>query len=179
MIAVNEIEKEKKIENINDIINDTKNKMGILKKKSIIISDKISQIRKNYGEKEKILKSMKFPELIHANFEECSQNVQKEKEDINKIVDNNIKNINKTIKIANNQSRLDLLFIMDITNSMDFYLEALKKNILDMIETIKEGCAGVEIFIGFIGYRDFSDLDFGENYINLELTNEYNELRKK
>ena len=42
-----------------------------------------------------------------------------------------------------------------------------------MIETINEGCAGVEIFIGFIGYRDFSDLDFGENYINLELTNEF------
>lgn len=70
---------------------------------------------------------MKIPELIHANFEECSQNVQKEKEDINKIVDNNIKNINEDIIIANNQSRLDLLFIMDITNSMDFYLEELKK----------------------------------------------------
>ena len=127
LIAFNEIEKEKKIENINDIINDTKNKMGILKKKSKIISDKISQIRKNYEEKEKILIAMKIPELIHANFEECSQNVQKEKEDINKIVDNNIKNINEDIIIANNQSRLDLLFIMDITNSMDFYLEELKK----------------------------------------------------
>ena len=101
--------------------------MGILKKKSKIISDKISQIRKNYEEKENILIAMKIPELIHANFEECSQNVQKEKEDINKIVDNNIKNINEGIKIANNQSRLDLLFIMDITNSMDFYLEELKK----------------------------------------------------
>jgi len=55
------------------------------------------------------------------------KNVQKEKEDINKIVDNNIKNINEDIIIANNQSRLDLLFIMDITNLMDFYLEELKK----------------------------------------------------
>jgi len=47
--------------------------MGILKKKSKIISDKISQIRKNYDEKEKILIAMKIPELIHANFEECSE----------------------------------------------------------------------------------------------------------
>ena len=44
-----------------------------------------------------------------------------------------------------NQSRLDLLFIMDITNSMDNYLDQAKNGILDMIKKIQEQCPGIEI----------------------------------
>ena len=67
---------------------------------------------------------------------------------------------------------------MDITNSMDDYLNQVKTDILEMISTIKKDCAGIDIFLGFIGYRDFMDLDLGGEYINLEFTTDYESIRK-
>ena len=46
-----------------------------------------------------------------------------------------------------------------------------------MIEEIQKQCAGIDIFLGFIGYRDFNDLDFGDEYINLELTKDYKSIK--
>lgn len=66
---------------------------------------------------------------------------------------------------------------MDITNSMDYYLDQVKENILNMISTIQKECAGIEIFLGFIGYKDFNDLDLGEEYINLEFTYDYESIK--
>ena len=50
---------------------------------------------------------------------------------------------------------LDLLFIMDITGSMSSYLEEAKSNILSIINGIIDKCPGIDINLGFIGYRDF------------------------
>ena len=61
---------------------------------------------------------------------------------------------------------------------MDVYLEEVKKQFTTIIKGIKKECAGILIFIGFIGYKDFSDLDFGESYINLELTENYESIIK-
>ena len=47
-----------------------------------------------------------------------------------------------------------------------------------MIQTIQKECAGIEIFLGFIGYKDFNDLDLGEEYINLEFTKDYESIKK-
>ena len=67
---------------------------------------------------------------------------------------------------------LDLLFIMDITGSMTPYLEEVKKNIYTIINGIIEECPGIDINLGFIGYRDFYeeyiDIDFTQNYAYLK-----------
>ena len=47
-----------------------------------------------------------------------------------------------------------------------------------MIKKIQTECAGIEIFLGFIAYKDFCDLDFGEQYINLEFTTDYESIKK-
>ena len=65
---------------------------------------------------------------------------------------------------------------MDITNSMDSYLDQVKKRFLNIHKQITKGCAGIEIFLGFVGFRDFGDIDFGEQYINLELTDKYDSI---
>ena len=63
---------------------------------------------------------------------------------------------------------LDLLFIMDITGSMKPYLEEAKKNIITIINDIIKECPGININLGFIGYRDYYeeyiDIDFTQNY---------------
>ena len=175
---INEIEKEKRIEIMNNIIKENKNKMEILTAKSKNISNKIKEIRQKYGEKEKILESIVKIDIQPINYDSCSKIVEKEKNDIENNIEEQKKEMeNDTTKI-NNQFRLDLLFIMDITNSMDIYLEEVKNRILDMIKEIKSGCAGVKIYLGFIGYRDFSDLDFDEEYIDLELTDDYDCIKK-
>jgi hypothetical protein len=67
---------------------------------------------------------------------------------------------------------LDLLFIMDITGSMGSYLEQAKNNILNIINDIIKKCPGIDINLGFIGYRDFyeeyTDIDFTQDHENLK-----------
>ena len=78
-----------------------------------------------------------------------------------------------------NKSRLDLLFIIDSTNSTNPYLEDIKKNLNQMIEDIYNNCPTATIYIGFIGYKDFDELDLGEQYIDIELTKEKEEINQK
>ncbi len=67
---------------------------------------------------------------------------------------------------------LDLLFIMDIAGSMKNYLEEVKQNILSIINGIIENCPGININLGFIGYRDFD-----EEYIDIDFTQDYAKLK--
>ena len=66
LIPVEEIEKSKKIENINEIVKETHRIMENLKEKSKNISNKIQKLMKKYGEESAHLKSMNInaPEPI-------------------------------------------------------------------------------------------------------------------
>ena len=72
-------EKEKKIENINEVVNQNKKRMEELKVKSNNISTKISEIRKKYGEKEEELKIMSVVEQGVLNTLEVSQEISEQK----------------------------------------------------------------------------------------------------
>ena len=84
-----------------------------------------------------------------------------------------IKFILETVNVETSTS-LDLLFIMDITGSMRSYLEEAKNNILSIINNIIESCPGIDINLGFIGYRDFNeeyiDIDFTQNHAMVKNT---------
>ena len=60
---------------------------------------------------------------------------------------------------------LDLLFIMDITGSMGPYITDVKNNLLNIIDGIVKECPGININIGYIGYRDYF-----ESYIDIDFT---------
>ena len=63
---------------------------------------------------------------------------------------------------------LDLLFIVDITGSMDPYLKQVKNELINIINGIVNNCPGIDINLGFIGYEDFYemhyDIDFTKDH---------------
>ena len=163
-------EKKKEIQIMKDDLDEIEN---ILKNKSDEISTEINDIREKYGQKKEMFDEFTPAGLIDIETDNFCESVINETKKINeqiKIINESLKSNIEQIK---KQSRLDLLFIMDITNSMDVYLDQVKEQFRAIINEIRNECAGIEIYMGFIGYRDFSDLDFGDSYINLELTNKY------
>ena len=67
---------------------------------------------------------------------------------------------------------------MDLSNSMECYLNNVKVLIPDIIKQLKKEFPGVEIYIGFIGYKNKTDLNNGENFINFELTKNHENILK-
>ena len=67
---------------------------------------------------------------------------------------------------------LDLLFLMDVTGSMSGHLDKVKTSTLSIINGVIEQCPGIDINLGFIGFRDideeFIDIDFTKNHSYLE-----------
>ena len=169
--------KQKNIDDINEVIQETKKIIKDLENKSNEIIKKIQKIREKYGEKEEKLKGMNINEPDNLKISERTKIIDSEQIALNKDNREKLESIIIGVKNVINYSRMDLLFIMDITNSMDSYLDQAKNDILKMINKIKQDCAGIEIFLGFIGYRDFNDLDFGEEYIDLELTVDYESIK--
>ena len=75
--------------------------------------------------------------------------------------------------LSNEDSRLDILIILDTTNSMGKYLKKIQKELKRVIETIKKNCPSTTIYLGFIGYKDFYDLELGDEYTDINLTKDY------
>ena len=145
-----------------------------LKNKSKNISEKINIIRTKIN-----LENLDIPPL---------ELKEPEVKKINDGLDNMIKDLENTKKENQilqaellkrtedfiNQSRLDILFIVDCTNSVNPYLETIKNNFTKMIDKIQEECKMATIYIGFIGYKDICDLNLGENYLDIKLTTKLN-----
>lgn len=113
-------------------------------------------------------------DLKEPNIEEFKKGINEIKKEIEKTNEkNNIikEEVKKKTEEMINRTRLDILFIVDITNSINTYLDDIKNNFIDMITKINNNCPTATIYIGFIGYTDFSELDLGEKYINIDFTN--------
>lgn len=149
-----------------------------LKSKSDEISLEIESIREKYKEEKKELNNFEPAGIVEIKTEELVVNILEKTKKINEDIKKFNESLNNSIEMIKKQLRLDLLFIMDITNSMDAYLKEVKQKFLNIINEIRRECGGIEIYLGFIGYRDFNDLDFGEYYINLELSQNYDSILK-
>ena len=170
-----------KIEKINEMIDiskQIKDKINKLKDSSNRISEKIKKIREKYGEPEEQIPDINMDPAQPVGIIKASNAIEQQGKELAKKSEQGVRDINGDIDKIKNQTRLDLLFIMDITNSMDFFLDQVKNNILKIISTIQKECAGIEIFLGFIGYKDFNELDLDEEYINLEFTTDYESIKK-
>ena len=124
------------IRNINDLL------------KFCWIKTKVPQITKN-------LKGFQLYD-IKSKMEEGTKNVIKANEKL-EIDLNQLKVfVKEKNDLLNQIFSLDLVFIMDITGSMDKFLKFTKEKIIEIINKITEDST-VKVRLGFIGYRD--DLD--------------------
>ena len=170
-----------KIEKINEMVeisNKIKDKINKLEESSKTISEKIKTIRNKYNEPEESLSEINLIPAEVINCQNPSNQIDEQGKEIAKTADKGVKEITEDINKIKAQARLDLLLILDITNDMNSYLDQVKKDMLKMVSTIQKECAGIEIYLGFVGYKDFNDLDFGEEYVNLDFTNDYESLKK-
>ena len=94
--------------------------------------------------------------------------------ELNINLDRQIKELKLLDEIVNVEifTSLDLLFIIDITGSMSSYINEIKKNIISIINGIIDKCPGIDINLGFIGYRDFY-----EDYYNIDFTQNHEQLK--
>ena len=150
-----------------------------LKSKANNISQKINDIRMKVN-----LKSIEIPPLelkepdvkkINDNIEQTMDKIEKTKEVNKKIQDELLKKTKDFL----NQTRLDIIFIIDCTNSVHLYLEEIKSNFTNMIQKIQASCPMATIYIGFVGYLDILDLMLDDEYINIDFTTNIDDITEK
>jgi len=71
-----------------------------------------------------------------------------------------------------------MLFIMDLTGSMGPYINEAKSNLIDIMNKIIDQSPGIDINLGFIGYRDIPAEGGGE-YIDIDFTQNHNHVRNQ
>jgi hypothetical protein len=139
----------------------SKNTIESLKSRSKNIKNDILELRNKYKQKEIELPEMYISDLII---------------NISKPIEESIKLINKIdvslgIEIIIRPT-LDLLFMMDITGSMEQYLEITKQKLIVIMDKIKKECSGVDINLGFIAYKDVAEIE-AKDFLVIDFTKDY------
>ena len=114
---------------------------------------------------------------IQETVVEGADNVLKANEKIEVDLSKLKKHIEETDSTINKIVTLDLAFIMDITGSMDTYLNFAKEKTLKIIDKITKD-SNVSVNLGFVGYRDYIDSKKYEYLVYPELTNKYDKVKE-
>ena len=182
-------ESEEQLSKAQDKEKDNKQGFG-LANKMLSTCEELKKIAKEITEKINIARmkvnlnkiKAKEIEIKAPDIKNIEENITQIKDKINETNEKNSIIKEQVIKKTEdfiNQSRLDILFIIDSTNSINTYLDDIKKNFNKMINQIYENCPTSTIFTGFIGYLDFSDIDFGEKYIDIDFTQKKEDINEK
>ena len=78
-----------------------------------------------------------------------------------------------------NKVTLDLLFIMDITESMQDLLDETRDSIKYILDKIKRDSPGIDVRFAYEGYRDFADLKEGEKYYTVDFETDMDVFKKQ
>ena len=78
-----------------------------------------------------------------------------------------------------NTVTLDLLFIMDITESMQDLLDETRDSINYILDKIKRDSPGIDVRFAYEGYRDFADLKEGEKYYTVDFETDMDVFKKQ
>lgn len=160
--------KERKNEEENFIKRTPFNKLEGLKNQ---INNKISEIENSFKDIQNyfptIIIDINRIKNIYNSISQIFSNLQRHKD---------------TLKLdikGENEMRFDILIILDTTNSMEKYLKIIKKELKSIIERIKEECPLAIVYTGFIGYKDFCDLELGDEYIDIDFKLNIDEICNK
>ena len=78
-----------------------------------------------------------------------------------------------------NTVTLDLLFIMDITESMQDLLDETRDSIKYILDKIKRDSPGIDVRFAYEGYRDFADLKEGQVYYTIDFETDMDVFKSK
>ena len=154
------------INNLYDIINN-------LKEKYIDIYQKINEKRESFGIKKIILNFNLDLKQMETTNDVCGKLGEKIIEVFEKF-----QMEYEEIKNRENQQRIDIAIILDITSSMENYIDKFKEQFYPMIDSIIKECPDSLVFVGFIGYKDLEDKKLGDDYINIDFSINYDKLKE-
>ena len=145
----------------------------ILKSKSI--NENIKKVRENIHIEEVKLPEIKITELIKKKtIDSMDESVEIVKE-VNNSFSKGIQKVEIKIK---SKTSLDLLYIMDTTGSMEQYVKITKEKLNKIIDNIIKECNGIEINLGFIGYKDVIEHE-NKDYVDEDFTQDYIKVKNK
>ena len=152
----------------------SKNTIENLKNKSNSIKDDIIAVRDKYKQKEVELPEIYIANLIINIVKPMEESIECIKQ-VNLSISQGIEEIQGIICDAVRQTSLDLLFIMDITGSMEGYLEIAKQKLIGIMKIIKNECIGIDINLGFIGYKDVTEI-LKKKYLDKDFTKDHKDV---
>ena len=170
-IITEKTDKRKTEQSLNKLINFDQNLKRLYKQIFATIN--------NY--REKIEYPKVNPDNIHLGLEEIliiNEDTSKLGKEMINIYENIKENYNE-INSLENEFRLDILFILDTTSSMEYFVDKFKFQFLQLIQDIRKECPEALLFTGFIGYKDIFDKELGDEYIDYDFTTNYEKLKNK
>ena len=152
----------------------------ILKEEGKKIIDIVNEIRKLF---DKGPVSIKFDDKnIEFPFYEYAKRLNKGFEKIEEIKEEVQKPMKLVMVVLGDQINtvtLDLLFIMDITESMQDLLDETRDSIKYILDKIKRDCPGIDVRFAYEGYRDFADLKAGQKYYTIDFKTDLDLFKSK
>ena len=132
----------------------------------------IIKIREKYKQKKIELPEMKLSEIIIDQvYNKIDETIEKEKNEFTIFVE--------IPKPDPPKIEMDLLYIMDITGSMEGYVNATKVGLIDIMDNIIKCCNEmVNINLGFIGYKDVAEI-MAKDYVDIDFTKDHFEVKEK
>ena len=118
---------------------------------------------------------------VNLGFKEISliNNDCSELEEEMRVINEKIKKNYKEIESLEKEFRIDLLFILDTTSSMGYFIDKFQSQFFQIIQDIRKQIPEAILFIGLIGYKDIFDKELGDEYIDYDFTTNYEKLKNK
>ena len=131
----------------------------------------IINVREKYKQKKIELPFMKIAEIIIDQiYNKIEETIEVEKKEIS--------GIEPEIDIFH-KIDVDLLYIMDITGSMEGYVNETKNGLIDIMNKIISNCNEIiNINLGFIGYKDIAEI-IAKDYTDENFTKDYSNILDK
>ena len=175
---------EEKVSNVKKDIEDKGNSYNeyvkILKDEGKKIIDIVNEIRKLF---DKGPVNIKFDDKdIEFPFYEYAKRLNKgfeKSEEIKEEVQKPMKLVMVVLGDQINTVTLDLLFIMDITESMQDLLDETRDSIKYILDKIKRDSPGIDVRFAYEGYRDFADLKEGQKYYTIDFETDLDLFKSK
>ena len=156
------------------------NYVKILKDEGKKIIDIVNEIRKlfdlgpvnlKFDDKDIEFPFYEYAKRLNKGFEKIEEikvEVQKPRKLVMVVLGNQI-----------NTVTLDLLFIMDITESMQDLLDETRDSIKYILDKIKRDSPGIDVRFAYEGYRDFADLKEGQKYYTIDFETDLDLFKSK